>query len=902
MRFTKVSAGAFGPLSNAELDLAEGLTVVWGPNEAAKSSWHAAIYAALCGRRRRAGTATDQAFERKHKPWDRDEWSVAAEIVLDDGRRVSIARDLAERRSDVVDMAFGRPIDDEIMFDGAPDGARWLGLDRTTFLSTACVRQADIVGVTAAPDALKHLLQQAASSLGGTVTASEALGRLSNFRRDEVGRDRANAVKPLRIAVEQVAAAEVRLDEVRQRHEAYLGVLASHETASERVRVARARVAEVERGLERARWRHDITVASRLAELKQRLGSQPEQQLDDTTFELMQGCVNQWDALPEPVALTGPTSAELRAVIAALPPEPTHDTTVAQEVAEAFEALRVAEASLTSLGDAPELGDYRSEYLQSLAAASRVLESEPIDVAGPQAAVQQATDRDHQVATRRAMVRRFGAAAVLAAVSGVLLLVAGQTVLGIALVGLATVAGVAVGGAVATSSMLSVDTAADLDQLTEVLASRRAAAADLEREQAAVRVLLADLGLPDQPAVLATMSDAAAASESQAQQWVTDKTRREAAVSDAEVRLAAALFDRGIDVGDVRRDVESYRHEVAAAAAQAEQRRQGDLTAERLSLRIEQEQRDAQRRQARAEVLVELRGYLAAAGHVDDHDSDDSVVASARAVLATAAQARRVAAELAGLSVRIDQLLAGRTEAEVVQAASRAQSQLAHNDGPINTTEDQAAAARALAAAEQELAEVRGTVSTYRESDIDVSVAEAELAAAERELDRVHRLAAVLDRTMYHLSAAEEQAFRIIAPRLAQEVTDALPDVTDGRYVDASVDPETLEVSVRDTRGRHRNAGALSHGTTEQIYLLLRIAMTRLLTNPAEACPIIIDDATVHSDQGRTEALLRLLQRAARDQQVVLFSQEQQVIDWAEANLGDRDRCVRLERVASFAT
>ena len=45
-----------------------------------------------------------------------------------------------------VDLA-GRDYANEIMFDGAPDGAQWLGLDRRSFVMTACIRQADILGL-----------------------------------------------------------------------------------------------------------------------------------------------------------------------------------------------------------------------------------------------------------------------------------------------------------------------------------------------------------------------------------------------------------------------------------------------------------------------------------------------------------------------------------------------------------------------------------------------------------------------------------------------------------------------------------------------------------------------------------------------------------------------------------
>src|SRR5437773_6693135 len=66
MRVTHVVARAFGPFHGERLDLAPGMTVVTGPNESGKSTWHAALRLALTGLRRGRGraTAADAAIGR----------------------------------------------------------------------------------------------------------------------------------------------------------------------------------------------------------------------------------------------------------------------------------------------------------------------------------------------------------------------------------------------------------------------------------------------------------------------------------------------------------------------------------------------------------------------------------------------------------------------------------------------------------------------------------------------------------------------------------------------------------------------------------------------------------------------------------------------------------------------
>jgi uncharacterized protein YhaN len=76
VKFEHVAATDFGPFHGQTLTLAPGMTVVHGPNEAGKSTWHAAIYAGLCGMRRGRGRLSedDRAFRDKHKPWYSSRW------------------------------------------------------------------------------------------------------------------------------------------------------------------------------------------------------------------------------------------------------------------------------------------------------------------------------------------------------------------------------------------------------------------------------------------------------------------------------------------------------------------------------------------------------------------------------------------------------------------------------------------------------------------------------------------------------------------------------------------------------------------------------------------------------------------------------------------------------------
>jgi len=175
MRIEAVTAHAFGPLTNVTLDLAPGMTVITGVNESAKSSWHAAIYTALVGRRRGKGASTkdERHFADLHKPWDGPGWRVSAIITLDDGRRIELTHDLdAKVDCRAMDLGLSRDVSNEIMFEGSPDASRFLGLDRKSFAATAVVNQAELLTILSVADGLQEHLQRAAATAGTDATAT----------------------------------------------------------------------------------------------------------------------------------------------------------------------------------------------------------------------------------------------------------------------------------------------------------------------------------------------------------------------------------------------------------------------------------------------------------------------------------------------------------------------------------------------------------------------------------------------------------------------------------------------------------------------------------------------------------------------------------------------------------
>ena len=245
-------------------------------------------------------------------------------------------------------------------------------------------------------------------------------------------------------------------------------------------------------------------------------------------------------------------------------------------------------------------------------------------------------------------------------------------------------------------------------------------------------------------------------------------------------------------------------------------------------------------------------------------------------------------------------LLEDRTLEEWTAETERLEAEAAAFERDVSGADDSGDTVEALERLERRQREALerelGALEERERNLPDVADAEERLAQAERRQGELARLDATLATTIEFLSAAELRVHRDVAQVLRETVLEWLPGVTGGRYVDCRVDPASLAVEVQGPDGHFRSADLLSHGTAEQVYLLLRLALARHLTKPQEACPLLLDDALSGCDATRAVAVLDTLLAIAEETQVILFTHDADVRRWAEDHLrGPRDRLIDLE-------
>lgn len=925
MRFESVNAYAFGPFRDQTLDLAPGMNVVYGPNEAGKSTWHAALYAGLCGMRRGRGQprAEDREFRERHGPWDGGGWEVGAVIALADGRRVELRHDLAggvDSSARDVDIA-DRDYSNEIVNEGAPDGSRWLGLDRRSFLSTACVRQAQVLAVRDGAADLQDELQRAATTAGTDETAADALRLLRDYRAERVGTERA-PTRPLVRSRSAVTDAQRALDAAQRAHGEYLQRSGAIDQLERNVE-AREQEAAAVRAVLAARVADEAEARRDKAQLLSARfpGGPPARPSEEANLtQQVAAALTLWSERPTPQEPEGEPIDELERQLAELDLQlavvAEADASRAEEQLERArdlsalfpegglqlpseddELVRRVEAALTRWNDRPAAHDPGGEPVWVLEERVEKIDRE----------LAQAKTHQHGTGGLAGLLR-----AIVNALARLWRAFTGQRAPSTALPDNAV-------EALRERRVLlrnQIDIRTEEERRAQNITEQREMAAETVRQAA----VAAGSNVTTPEDQVRALRDWQVNRKNEVEE--ADRKRRD---WDALQQLLGqrTLEEVAAEAGRMRDEADERAGSVPPAAlAEALER---PLASEALHTlrhratperRTRIEHRTANRKQAdRAyaedskrlnEAASALREAARATGS-DASEPDAQLAAIGRweerrqEEMAEADSQREDWEELQRLlgEKQLDELEAEterlRNDAEV-RAANLDPSALvaARDQKPdralLDDLEQQADRARAERDTKQ------GELAEFEQTLPDVAGVEEALAAAERERSRVERLNQTLGTTIEFLERAQERVHRNIAPVLRRTLLEWLPRVTGGRYSDCQVNPQSLAVDVLDRDGHWRPAGLLSHGTTEQVYLLLRLALAHHLVKPGEACPLILDDAVAASDASRTREVLNTLLAISESVQVVLFTHEDNVREWAEERLsGERDHLTLLE-------
>lgn len=110
------------------------------------------------------------------------------------------------------------------------------------------------------------------------------------------------------------------------------------------------------------------------------------------------------------------------------------------------------------------------------------------------------------------------------------------------------------------------------------------------------------------------------------------------------------------------------------------------------------------------------------------------------------------------------------------------------------------------------------------------------------------------------------------SPALGHRAAEIFRELTGGTYSSIVLD-RTFHLSAEPTGDTvYRDAGLLSAGTVDQLYLATRLAICDLILPKDNTIPLVLDDALTNFDDQRCAAALRWLKEESKHRQILLFT------------------------------
>jgi len=208
-----------------------------------------------------------------------------------------------------------------------------------------------------------------------------------------------------------------------------------------------------------------------------------------------------------------------------------------------------------------------------------------------------------------------------------------------------------------------------------------------------------------------------------------------------------------------------------------------------------------------------------------------------------------------------------------------------------NNTTDQQTLKEQKERAQAEITKLKEQMDTAREQLANVNVKLSQLEESERYSDAMHQFEMAAEdvnqlakewaviKTAKEMLRETKRGYRDkYLSKVIDETSDVFQELTGGRYqkVYPPVDGKPFQVEAYDYI--RYSVNELSQGTVDQLYISLRLGISSIMSQEHHL-PFIIDDAFVHFDDNRIMRMMKIMERMAEKQQVIIFTCKKEVAD-----------------------
>jgi uncharacterized protein YhaN len=209
VKILRLRVDGFGKLVDRTIEFDPEFNVVYGPNEAGKSTLSAALLASLFGFAR--------GDKERYRPWSGARYASALTYELADGRIFEVHRDFERDAKGirVYDAAGADASGETSVGKSVNPGQAHLGIPLEVFVNASFAAQGDVAIDGARAERITHALARALDGGPKEDAALGALGRLDAALAQHVGKKKATVNAPLRHLYDEIAEAQARVEDMR---------------------------------------------------------------------------------------------------------------------------------------------------------------------------------------------------------------------------------------------------------------------------------------------------------------------------------------------------------------------------------------------------------------------------------------------------------------------------------------------------------------------------------------------------------------------------------------------------------------------------------------------------------------------------------------------------------------
>lgn len=224
MIIKEINLGHFGKFTDKNVELKPGINIIYGPNEAGKSTLHAFIRGMLFGIERSRGRASKDDLYTKYEPWNTPGAYEGSMIIEIDGEDYRITRSFykKEKRVQVIQVSTGR----EVARNDAQVEQLLKGLSESVYCNTVSMEQLKAKTEYELAQELKNYMTNLSMSKSTEVDVNRALTYLTDRKKQiekSIPNDRIQAlsqtIEKEKEAIEECEKLNVELSSLQEQLE-----------------------------------------------------------------------------------------------------------------------------------------------------------------------------------------------------------------------------------------------------------------------------------------------------------------------------------------------------------------------------------------------------------------------------------------------------------------------------------------------------------------------------------------------------------------------------------------------------------------------------------------------------------------------------------------------------------